>query len=106
MVSHSRIALGALAAVAVSLSLLWPPPAPGKPVPDTVAAQLRGGCAGVCAAPQCTSPCTGSGWVNCDDDLSSDPGSIVSYYCRVIVNEEWVCATCAAVYVSCGEHKP
>jgi hypothetical protein len=87
----------------VAGALVWVCPATGSPVPDSVAAALHGGCAGV-GTNTCSGidlPCGLTGVGN-GSESDNDPSSITAYWCITTVNYETVCATCSANYVSCA----
>ena len=75
----------------------------GTPVPDSVAGDLRGGCAGTGPA-QCGGfdlPCAMLCVTN-GPKMDEDPNSVIAWWCSYRVNHENVCYTCSANAVSCG----
>ncbi len=84
--------------------------APGSAVPDSVAAQLYGGCAGVCKA-DCgdASVCPRQAFTNnnCDPNppnMNEQPGGNKNY-CITKAGGMNVCDTCGAYRQSCGSNK-
>ncbi len=103
----------ALAVVALSAAFLMGggvlvgamDPASGSAVPDSVAAELRGGCAGVglnscwlIGGPPCPQ------WAYCNGtQANADPGSVQQPWCFFQAGDgNYYCLNCSATYVSCG----